>query len=1083
MGAYEGAGVTVLGRGVNVGSSTDFWGQATAGVPGSYPDGSRYLRNTATDCNATARTNGRPETDYGTGNYQCNPSRIDGVSIINSSQGGGGIFEHGWNHYLEIANTRIYGNHGTLSGAINLGNGETPGLLTNDGTVCGAGITPAPLCPPFGAGGSLIGPLTVAPGGAIPHQLNVRNHVHHNMIINNASMGDALFSGTPSGAGGITISAGGDNYTIDHNWIAGNLSSGDGAGMVHTGVTFNGTIANNWILFNQSVNPTLPTNGGGLTIAGANTDRTLPNGLECGSIVDVDCPPGIGDGVGQGLVINANLIMGNSAESGSGGGLRLQQLNGSEVGAFPVMNGQWYGVTVTNNIIANNVAGWDGGGVSMQDALKVTFVNNTVASNDTTASAGVLFKTLGAINSSAPPPGCTPTPDPLNPQNTLCLIPNAPHGPQPAGLVTMADTPNLLESLPEFVLCPAGFGYTGGVVGTLLNADCRQLSKPAMTNDMFWQNRAFRVDIVGPGSGNESQQNIITLTPQLNQTATGQCPGGASYWDVGLRTDDLAAGTVPAGTQLTMTNSIFTSTTGVANNSSNFTPGNSPVIAQFCNGARVPPENCSNQLDQATCRGFNAPPGRSETTGLTPVFLFNNITPAATVDEGHNWLNLTYGPLTLSRPNATTPTAPELMVASASVAATGGAYSIAGTSSAVNRGTNTGAPATDFFGNPRPRISTNPADVGAVEYQIAANSTLVVVNPAPLVFNAVVSTTTTRDLTVSNNGTTAFVFNSGTGTVTGTGLTRLTGFTGNCPTAGPTPPLRTLDAGTSCTIRVQWVAPSTPTGATPVTGSVAIAGNATVTNAPVTITANAVAPTRTATVSPDSLAFGNWANGTISATQNVTVTNTGNSALPSTGNLSYTLTGSTTFTRVTSGTFPAGAPNCGNTLAVGASCTVKVQFAPTTTLTGPRTGTLTVAGAGVTVTPASVSLTGRGVATRAAVSVAPLTITLPAGTNTDTNVIILTNAAPQDGTGANLTVSNVAITSGGLGSGPYFFNLVIGQDACTGQSLPPGGTCTVGVRFTTMGSQRGVNRSGTISYTSNGTPSPATGNLTGFATP
>jgi hypothetical protein len=1069
MGAYEGAGVTVVGRGINVGSSTDFWGQATAGVPGAFPDGSRYLRNTNTDC-ATTLTNGRLETDYGTANFQCNPSRIDGVSIINSSQGGGGIFEHGWNHYLEIANTRIYGNHGTLSGAINLGNGETPGLLTNDGTICNTGIAPAPLCPPFGAGGSLIGPLAVAANGAIPHQLNVRNHVHHNMIINNASMGDALFSGTPSGAGGITISAGADNYTIDHNWIAANLSSGDGGGMVHSGVTFNGTIANNWILFNQSVNPTLPTNGGGLAIAGANNDRTLPNGLECGSVVDVDCPPGIGDGVGQGLVINANLIMGNSAESGSGGGLRLQQLNGSEVGTFPVFNGQWYGVAVTNNIIANNVAGWDGGGVSMQDALKVTFVNNTVASNDTTA-----------INSSAPPPGCTPTPDPLNPQNTLCLIPNAPHGPQPAGLVTMANTPNLIESLPGIVLCPLGFGYS------LLQQECKTLSKPAMSNNMFWQNRAFRVDIVGPGSGNESQQNIIALTPQLNQTATGQCPGGASYWDVGLRTDDLAAGTVPAGTQLTMTNSIFTTAPGVVG-SNNFTPGNSPVIAQYCNGARVPPENCSSQLDQATCRGFNAPPGRSETTGLSPVFTFNNITPSATVDEGNNWLNLTYGPLTLSRPNATTPTAPELMVASAAVAATGGAYSIGGTSAAVNRGANAGAPATDFFGNPRPRLSTNPTDVGAVEFQIAADSTLVVVNPAPLRFtDVVVGSTTTRDLVVSNNSGSTF-------NVTGLAVTLTTGFTRvtsgsftNLPPNCSTAVGATLSAGASCTIRVQWTAPGTPTTATGTATVTRDPGATAVTNSPVTINANSVLVTRTATLSPNLVAFGNWANGTTSAVQNVTVTNTGNSALPSAGNLSYTLSGSTTFTRVFSGTFPAGAPNCGNTLAVGASCTVKVQFAPTSVRTGNQTGTLTVAGTGVTVTPVSVSLTGTGVAAPAVVSVAPLTITLLTGTNTDTSAIILTNAAPQDGTGASLTVSNVAITSGGLLSGgsllTYFFNLVAGQDACTGQSLPPGGTCTVGVRFTNMGSPRGVNHSGTVRFTSNGTPSQAPGALTGFATP
>jgi hypothetical protein len=29
----------------------------------------------------------------------------------------------------------------------------------------------------------------------------------------------------------------------------------------------------------------------------------------------------------------------------------------------------WNSVTVTNNIITNNVAGWDGAGISLQDAL------------------------------------------------------------------------------------------------------------------------------------------------------------------------------------------------------------------------------------------------------------------------------------------------------------------------------------------------------------------------------------------------------------------------------------------------------------------------------------------------------------------------------------------------------------------------------------------------------------------------------------------------------------------------------------------------------------------------------------------
>ena len=88
-------------------------------------------------------------------------------------------------------------------------------------------------------------------------------------------------------------------------------------------------------MFNQSTNPTIVTNGGGLLIMGA-PDEDPP----CGLVTDVDCvsPPGTilpSDGSGPGLVINANLILGNSADSGSGGGLRLQHINGTEVLNFP----------------------------------------------------------------------------------------------------------------------------------------------------------------------------------------------------------------------------------------------------------------------------------------------------------------------------------------------------------------------------------------------------------------------------------------------------------------------------------------------------------------------------------------------------------------------------------------------------------------------------------------------------------------------------------------------------------------------------------------------------------------------------
>ena len=131
-----------------------------------------------------------------------------------------------------------------------------------------------------------------------------------------------------------------------------------------------------------------------------------------------DCPPGLSDGTGPGLVINANLIQGNAAESGSGGGIRLQQVNGTDVSTFPngcAISGvgqltpgilgtcllgkpaytYWNSASVTNNIIVNNVAGWDGAGISLQDSLNVSIINNTIASNDSLASSGVLTHSIG----------------------------------------------------------------------------------------------------------------------------------------------------------------------------------------------------------------------------------------------------------------------------------------------------------------------------------------------------------------------------------------------------------------------------------------------------------------------------------------------------------------------------------------------------------------------------------------------------------------------------------------------------------------------------------------------------------------
>src|SRR5207302_1130628 len=391
---------------------------------------------------------------------------------------------------------------------------------------------------------------------------------------------------------------------------------------------------------------------------------------------------GPSDGAGPGLVIDANLIMGNAAESGSGGGLRLQNINGAEVINFPTTPAQWYSVNVTNNIIVNNVAGWDGAGVSLVDALNVNFINNTVMSNDTTASSGVLFNTLGAPIASSQGP-CTTPPSGVQPSPCVTTSTN-----QPAGLVSIQNSAVLTANLPATITCPAGH-YAGT---TANNGTCRRYSYPELYNDVFWQNRSFHITVGAFGGGTLNQQHVVTLVPTLSQASTGQCvtsfPSG-SYWDIGVRGD--TGPTNHTGGQLAPRYSILTNTTGYAglNNSQS----NPSVVSQYCDGSRVPPEFKSG--------GYQVPPGISDATVPNPVF---NLTPAATVDEGNNWINISWGPLAMTNPMT---------------GAVLGNYAPAGGSPVINyvpssSPTYTPAPNLDFFGNARK--TNNAVDAGAVEF-------------------------------------------------------------------------------------------------------------------------------------------------------------------------------------------------------------------------------------------------------------------------------------------------------------------------------------------------------------------------------
>jgi hypothetical protein len=1053
MGALEGAGITVLAKGAN------FTAPVGPGVEGAFPTGTTLLTgpvsiagvyaNGTGDSNSLCHTSRTVTTNPFSSNFMCNPSSIDGLGITDSSQGGGGIFVHGWGHNLQIANNRIYSNAGTLSGGINLGQGEFAPEYIQGATA---------LDP-----GSCVTSSVIAAGVQLPYCENMNVNIHNNNVSLNSSTGDELFSGTPAGAGGVSICSGADFYKFDYNWVCGNLSSGDGGGVAHMGVSYNGDIEHNSILFNQSLNPTIPANGGGLLVMGT-PDLTPP----CGTTTDQDCvsaPNTVlpSDGAGPGLVINANLIMGNAAESGSGGGLRLQNVNGNEVLAFPTTPSQWYSPRITNNIIADNVAGWDGAGISLVDALNTNIINNTVVSNSTTASAGILFTTIGAPLASS--------------EGTNCVIGTETSCPQVSGLVSIQNSSVLVANLPATVTCPASHYQPGTSASTTnpgtsgaVQPTCAKVSYPLMQNNIFWQNSAYYIG-VGALSA-QFQQSVVSLydaftttlaptQPQTDSTVangagvtitggTGACvlplTGTTSWWDIGVR-GDLGPTTHESTVTLNPYYTVLTSTTGYTTNSTTTghnTTNNPNFTSQYCDGSRTPPEFGAS--------GWAVPAGVSDASVPNPIF---NLTPVATVDEGNNWINMRWGPLSLLNPVTNIPLGnyaptPGSTIIDFIPIVTVGTRTAESNSSLV--------PRTDFFGNARPETGTTDGqiDPGAVEVQPPAFA-IVSVSPTTLTFNTVIPTASAaQTLTLSNAGGATFTGLTVAITNPAAGLGTFTRSGGTCGT--------TLAAGTSCTITVIYTPGATAT--TGATGSLAITGSVAVTGSPVTLTGNSVAATHTATVTPSSLAFGNWATGTTSNPLTLTVTNTGNSAL---AGGTFTFGGGTPqpYSRPTG----AAGGTCTAALAVGASCTYTVRFAPTTVASFSRT--LTVFYTGATVTGSPVALTGAGVAAKATVSIAPnpLTITLPSGTLSSTAVVTLTNTAAAGGSSVAVTAVNV--TGAGL-----VWTWTKGADNCTGVNLAPGSSCTVGATFSRVLSVG--THTGAIAFTDTGSTNP-TGVLTGIA--
>ncbi len=739
-------------------------------------------------------------------NHHLPHARIDGISLT-GSDAGGGIYVNGWAHNLEIANDRIHGNSGTLAGGILIGQPYLEGTT-------GAG--------PFG------------------YDKNVL--IHHNSITQNGSV--EANTGQSGAGGGLSLCTGTDNYSVNYNFICGNFSEGDGGGIGHIGLSWNGSITNNQILFNESFIQASTTSGGGIAIEG-----------ETGN--------GIGVSLGTGNVtVDSNYILGNDAQGGHGGGIRLQDVNGADVQRSPNFPGSWWKVTLENNMIVNNVAGWSGGGISLENTVNSVIVNNTVSSNDSTATAGPVF-TSSTTTTTFQPAGISAEPH----SAALCAVLN--------------------QSTNAAYRCTGTQGHS--------------FSNPTLQSNIVWRNRSFYFTSTTPDPNNPTGV-MNTLMPNLVQTTTGDCPTGANYWDLGVLGQPQAS---PLQ-KLSPTYSVLSNSTGYdATNKS----GDPLLLHQYCNGSRVPPQTAGDLM--------------------SPQEPFS-IQPIGAEDEGGNWVNLRFGPLSLVDSSViNTPGTLQSPI---------GDYHIQANSSAQNAvPCSVGSvlsPSHDFDGNarPSPKCSSPTStalnyDMGAIELQ-STGAPIATVTAGPVAFGNVPVNTVSAAKTLT-------LQNTGTGDLTGITVTVTGAFSrsgGSCTT--------TLVAGSTCSINVVF----SPTALTAYSGSVAIGNtsNVTVTNAPVALTGTGVAQVVSGNLSPGSwtptqtrncpgTTFLQRAACALDPTMGFTLTNNGNVPLNNISTVSlsgvnladYTIlpafttcgTGAGQFTNVT-------------TLAPAANCTITVQFKP-----------------------------------------------------------------------------------------------------------------------------------------------------------
>jgi uncharacterized repeat protein (TIGR01451 family) len=542
----------------------------------------------------------------------------------------------------------------------------------------------------------------------------------------------------------------------------------------------------------------------------------------------------------------------------------------------------------------------------------------------------------------------------------------------------------LIDSFPNTITCPAGHSSGGTnpqIPVTRTNGDCRKVSFPVLYNNVMWDNRPFHIHVGATDS--QYQQAVVGLVPTISQPSgpastadgngqivtggTGACVSQAAntYWDLGVR-GDTGAGNHSSGVTLQPLTSVITN--GYTGNAVWANSNTDPtVMKQYCNGSRIPPEFGGS--------GYQVPPGTNE--GNVPVPIFS-LTAGATVDEGNNWINMSWGPLSMTNPQ-TGATLSNYALAAGSPSID---YVTPASTPTVNGCNGAGvaycqAPTRDFFGNPRKTAGNPLVDVGAVESGAGPRQ-------------ADLSVTKTDNRTSVLRGTNGVVYtitvhNSGSVTVLGAQITdtlpgsaRFTVVTGGwtCTTTAGSSCTATGSGNTtragSVSLLAGGSATYTLTGNVPSSAPLGASTNTVTVGVPLGVsdpdlTNNTATDTDTIVVllTPNPVAFGAQTVNTTSAAKTVTFTNnTGASITLRSGTVANLGDANGPAVGITTGNSSnfsiAGGTTCTNGAVIPAngSCVINVTFRPSQT--GNRASALRIYAAGATTSLDSDPLSGTG---------------------------------------------------------------------------------------------------------------------------